>query len=72
MPKRRSRPVPWGAADLAARQAAVELVNRHLELWPLLNQLTLTSEHEGMRSGVNWAVTLRLLERRLAVAEAAE
>ena len=53
--------MPWGAAELAARQAAVELVDRRPELWLLLNQLTLTSEHLGMRSGVNWAKTLERL-----------
>jgi hypothetical protein len=45
----------------------VELVNANLQLWPLLDQLTLTVEHEnGMRSGVDWCATLRLLERRIA------
>jgi hypothetical protein len=61
---RKSRPVPWGAAELAARQAVVELVNAHPELWPELNRLTLTWEHEGIRNEVNWCATLRLLHRR--------
>jgi hypothetical protein len=59
--------VPWGAAELAARQQVVELVNANLQLWPLLDQLTLTVEHEnGMRSGVDWCATLRMLKRRHA------
>jgi hypothetical protein len=62
---RKSRPVPWGASELAARQAVAELVNDHLELWPLVNRLTLTSENEGLRVGVNWCATLRVLGRRL-------
>jgi hypothetical protein len=41
----------------------VELVNANLQLWPELNRLTLTVEHEnGMRSGVDWCATLRLLQ----------
>jgi hypothetical protein len=63
---RKSRPVPWGAEELAARQAATDLVNAHPALWPMLNELTLTYEHEGIRAGVNWAATLRLLKRRIA------
>lgn len=55
--------MPWGAEQLAARQRAVELVNANLQLWPELNRLTLTVEHEnGMRSGVDWCATLRLLQ----------
>jgi hypothetical protein len=61
---RKSRPVPWGGAELAARQAVTELVNTHPELWPELNRLTLTHENEGMRPGVNWCATLRLLAKR--------
>jgi hypothetical protein len=51
---------------LAARHAVTDLVNAHPHLWPLLNRLTLTYEHEGIRAGVNWCATLRLLERRHA------
>jgi hypothetical protein len=58
MRSRKSCPVPWGAAELAARQEAVDLVDRQPELWSLLDRLTQTSEHLGMRSGVNWAKTL--------------
>ena len=78
--KRRSRPAPWGADELAARQAIVELVNAHPELWPELNRLTLAGEYvQGFRIGVNWCATLRLLQgqlmaadRRLRFAKAAE
>jgi hypothetical protein len=58
--------VPWGAAELVARQQTVDLVNAHVQLWPLLNELTLTYEHEGIRVGVDWCATLRTLERRRA------
>jgi len=70
MPRRRSgpfRPVPWGAADLAARHAVTDLVNANLHLWPELNRLTLTHEHEGIRCGVDWCATLRVLEKSLNV-----
>ena len=59
--------MPWGAAELAARQAATELVNANLQLWPLLNELTLISEHDGIRCGVDWCATLRVLEKSLNV-----
>lgn len=58
MRSRKFHPVPWGAAELAARHAAVDLVDRQPELWSLLDRLTLTSEHLGLRSGVNWGKTL--------------
>jgi hypothetical protein len=44
----------------------VDLVNANPHLWPELNRLTLTHEHEGIRCGVDWCATLRLLERRIA------
>ena len=57
------RPVPWGAADLAARQQAVDLVNERPELWPLLNELTLRSHRNEISGGADWCDTLRLLQR---------
>ena len=66
MRTRKSRPVPWGAEELAARQRTTDLVNANPELWRELNRLTLSYEHEGLRTGVNWAATLRLLEIRQA------
>jgi hypothetical protein len=44
-------PAPSGAAELAARQEVVDLVDRQPDLWPFLNQLTLAPP-------VNWTVTL--------------
>jgi hypothetical protein len=57
------RPVPWGAAELAARQEAVDLVNAQPELWPLLNKLTLRALRDDICGGVDWCDTLRLLQR---------
>ena len=56
-----SRPVPWGAAELAARQAAVDLVKERPELWWLLNELTFRSLRDGICGGVDWCETLRRL-----------
>jgi len=65
--------VPWGAAELAARQQVVELVNANPHLWPELNRLTLISDHEGIRCGVDWCATLRVLEKSLNIrSEAAD
>ncbi len=61
------RPVPWGAAELAARQQIVELVNAHVQLWPELNRLTLSYEHDGIRCGVDWCATPRVLEKSLNI-----
>ena len=64
MVRRRSggfRPVPWGAAELAARQQAVDLTNAHPALWPLLNELTLRSLRDDICGGVDWGETLRRL-----------
>ena len=57
------RPVPWGAAELAARHAAVDLVNERPELWPVLNALTLRAHNNEVCGGVDWCDTLRLLQR---------
>ena len=56
------RPVPWGAAELAARQQAVDLVNAQPGLWPLLNELTLRASHDDICGGVNWSETLWRLQ----------
>ena len=56
------RPVPWGAAELAARQECVALVNERPELWPLLNELTLRSHRNEISGGADWCDTLRLLQ----------